>query len=214
MSGTSKKSSLGVLAENGNDDNDDDARKLLNGLEGMDLGDSDDDDDAASVSASSDADSTFSPTVSGSASSNLSSGHALAQRRRDEKRLMLDLSKHRQLLIDSETMNSSIRRCMAWSDEMIKEGRRALGMKVKVGGRVLNGSGSGSEDEDAITRLGGRVLHDISGSEDEGGKRGVGLVSPSRLIGTMEAEGLWVDAQRRGKMQAEGEDAGGGDEPD
>jgi hypothetical protein len=179
ISGTSKKASLGIVAEAGEDD-DDDARKMLNGLEGMDLGDSDDDDDTASASGSSEADSTFSPTASGSASSNLSSGHALAQRRRDEKRLMLDLSKHRQLLIDSEKMNSSIRRCITWSDEMIREGRRALDYEVRVGGRVL----------------------EMESDSEEGGG-GMGLVSPMREIGRVEVEGLWRRAEAEGVRNRE-----------
>lgn len=180
LSGQSKKSSLGILAEDGEDD---DAQALLNGLEGMDLGDSDDDDDVSASDGDEDADSSFSPTASGSASSNLSSGHALAQRKRDEKRLMLDLSKHRQLLIDSEKMNSSIRRCTAWTEEMIREVRVALEYTVKVGGRVLE--------------------HDSDSEEDK--ERGMGLVSPCRVVGRMKAESLLGNAQRRGEPQAEQE---------
>ena len=61
---------------------------------------------------------------------------------KDEKRLHLDLTRHRQLLVDSQKMNQSLKRCMAWSEEMIAEGRRALDYKVRVsdielGGRVL-----------------------------------------------------------------------------
>ena len=171
VSGQSK-SSLGVLAEDGDEDQDQNAQALLHGLDEMDLGESDDD-----ISASDD-DSSFSPTASESASnSNLSSTHALKQRKRDEKRLMLDLSKHRQLLIDSEKMSSSIRRCLAWSEEMIKDGQRALEHQVRVGD----------------VKLGGRVLErDEDDSEEE---RGMGLVSPSRVLGKMEAERLWIDAR-------------------
>lgn len=168
VSGQSK-SSLGILAEDGEEE-DEDAQALLNGLDEIDLGESDDE------ASESDEDSNFSPTASESAS-NLSSTHALKQRKRDEKRLMLDLSKHRQLLIDSEKMNSSIRRCLAWSEEMIKDGQRALDHKVKVGDVLL----------------GGRVLErDDDDSEDD---RRMGLVSPSRVIGTMEADKLWKDAR-------------------
>jgi hypothetical protein len=63
-------------------------------------------------------------------------------RRRDEQRLQLDLFKHQQLLVDSQKMNQSLRRCLGWTEELIKEGRRALAYKVHVseislGGRVL-----------------------------------------------------------------------------
>jgi hypothetical protein len=52
---------------------------------------------------------------------------------KDEKRLQLDLKKHRQLLVDSQKMNQSLKRCMAISEEMIAEGRRALEYRVSNG---------------------------------------------------------------------------------
>ncbi|KAK3940023.1 hypothetical protein QBC46DRAFT_364435 [Diplogelasinospora grovesii] len=63
-------------------------------------------------------------------------------RRRDEQRLQLDLSKHQQLLIDSQKINQSLKRCLGWTEELIKEGKRALEYQVRVsevdiGGRVL-----------------------------------------------------------------------------
>ncbi|KAK8016731.1 hypothetical protein PG993_014920 [Apiospora rasikravindrae] len=51
--------------------------------------------------------------------------------RKDEKRLQNDLTKHQQLLIDSQKINQSIKRCMDWTEELIKEGRRALEYNVK-----------------------------------------------------------------------------------
>jgi hypothetical protein len=61
---------------------------------------------------------------------------------RDEKRLQLDLSRHRELLIDSQKLNQSLKRCLGWTEELIKEGKKALEYKVRVsevkmGGRVL-----------------------------------------------------------------------------
>lgn len=53
-------------------------------------------------------------------------------RRQDEKRLKVDLSKHRQLLVDSQKMNQSIKRCLGWTEELISEGRRALAYQVRV----------------------------------------------------------------------------------
>jgi len=63
-------------------------------------------------------------------------------RERDEKRLQLDLSKHQQLLIDSQNMNQSLKRCLGWTEELINEGKKALAYHVRVsdielGGRVL-----------------------------------------------------------------------------
>lgn len=63
-------------------------------------------------------------------------------REKDEKRLLLDLSKHQQLLIDSQNMNQSLKRCLGWTEELIKEGKKALAYHIRVsdielGGRVL-----------------------------------------------------------------------------
>ncbi|KAI9872693.1 MAG: hypothetical protein M1830_001297 [Pleopsidium flavum] len=63
-------------------------------------------------------------------------------RAKDEKRLQLDLSKHQELLIDSQKMNQSIKRCLGWTEELIKDGQKALDYQVRVsdvevGGRVL-----------------------------------------------------------------------------
>ncbi|OAR00299.1 hypothetical protein LLEC1_03791 [Akanthomyces lecanii] len=64
------------------------------------------------------------------------------RRKRDEKRLQLDLTKHQELLIDSQKMNQSIKRCLSWTEALIKEGQKALEYHVRVsdvefGGRVL-----------------------------------------------------------------------------
>lgn len=63
-------------------------------------------------------------------------------RKRDEKRLQLDLSKHQQLLVDSQKMNQSLKRCLGWTEVLISEGKKALEYNVKIsdvelGGRVL-----------------------------------------------------------------------------
>ncbi|QIW97166.1 hypothetical protein AMS68_002684 [Peltaster fructicola] len=62
----------------------------------------------------------------------------------DERRLRADLDKHRELLVQSQMMNQSLRRCMCATEEMIKEGKRAVDYKVRVsdiklGGRILTG---------------------------------------------------------------------------
>ncbi|KAL1656924.1 hypothetical protein SLS61_000720 [Didymella pomorum] len=61
---------------------------------------------------------------------------------RDEKRLQLDLAKHRDLLMDSQKMNESLKRCLGWTDQLIKDAQKALDYKVnvsdvRIGGRVL-----------------------------------------------------------------------------
>lgn len=52
--------------------------------------------------------------------------------RRHEKRLQVDLSKHQQLLVDSQRMNQSLKRCLGWTEELISEGKRALAYQVRV----------------------------------------------------------------------------------
>jgi hypothetical protein len=70
---------------------------------------------------------------------------------KDELRLRLDLQRHKELLVQSQGMNQSLKRCMYATEEMIKDGRRALQYHVRVsdiklGGRILTGH---EEDDDA-----------------------------------------------------------------
>jgi hypothetical protein len=90
-----------------------------------------------------------------------------AHRIKDEKRLQLDLSKHRELLLDSQKMNQSLKRCLTWTEDLIKDAQKALNYQVRVsdvrlGGRVL------TSEEHAETE------HD----EDWKGLRGGTLLSP------------------------------------
>lgn len=81
----------------------------------------------------------FSDTSSTKSGSSPNSKMA-ARRKRDEIRLQLDLTKHQELLIDSQKINQSIKRCLDWTEVLIKEGVKALEYKVKVsdvGGQVL-----------------------------------------------------------------------------
>lgn len=96
--------------------------------------------------------------------------HETRNRARDEKRLMHDLGKHQQLLIDSQKMNQSIKRCLGWTEELISEGKKALEYHVRVND----------------VEIGGKVLeHD---EEDEGGgTRRKGLLSPSLDVPTPPA---------------------------
>ncbi|KAF3384837.1 hypothetical protein F1880_001759 [Penicillium rolfsii] len=68
--------------------------------------------------------------------------HDAKHRAHDEKKFMLDLARHQELLVDSQKLNQSLRRCLEWTEELIKEGRKALEYNVRVqdvelGGRVL-----------------------------------------------------------------------------
>ncbi|KND90971.1 hypothetical protein TOPH_04321 [Tolypocladium ophioglossoides CBS 100239] len=77
-----------------------------------------------------------------------------ARRKRDERRLQLDLTKHQELLVDSQKMNQSLKRCLDWTQVLIKEGQKALEYHVRVsdieiGGRVL--APTDEEDEDNVS---------------------------------------------------------------
>ncbi|KAF2160427.1 hypothetical protein M409DRAFT_70394 [Zasmidium cellare ATCC 36951] len=70
---------------------------------------------------------------------------------KDEKRLRVDLAKHKELLVQSQAMNQSIKRCMYATEEMLREGKAALQYNVRVsdvklGGRIL----SGNDEEEEI----------------------------------------------------------------
>ncbi|RMZ77107.1 hypothetical protein DV737_g4523, partial [Chaetothyriales sp. CBS 132003] len=73
----------------------------------------------------------------------LSPAFKASQRARDEKRLLLNLSKHQQMLVDSQKLTQSIRRCLTCSEELIREANKAIDYRVGIGdvnlgGRVLS----------------------------------------------------------------------------
>lgn len=68
--------------------------------------------------------------------------HDAKHRVSDEKHVFTDIAKHQELLLDSQKMNQSLRKCLGWTEELIKEGQKALEYNVHVndvelGGRVL-----------------------------------------------------------------------------
>lgn len=88
----------------------------------------------------------------------------LRHRKKDEQRLQLDLSKHQQLLIDSQKLNQSLKRCLGWTESMISEGQKALEYNVRVsdvalGGRVLPPSEIEDEDDnEGMSDIGASLL--------------------------------------------------------
>jgi hypothetical protein len=89
---------------------------------------------------------------------------ATIRRKRDEKRLQLDLTKHQELLVDSQKMNQSLKRCLNWSEMLIKEGHRALAYQVRVsdvelGGHIL--SPPDDDDDEAASQNGDETLQSI-----------------------------------------------------
>jgi hypothetical protein len=106
-------------------------------------------------------------------------------RKRDEQRLQLDLTKHQQLLIDSQKMNQSLKRCLGWTEELINEGRKALEYHVRVsdvelGGRVLAPDEVEGEDiindeeSEGMSIFGAKLLRETRKAAKEGVGKMVG----------------------------------------
>ncbi|KAK6437524.1 hypothetical protein LTR95_006280 [Oleoguttula sp. CCFEE 5521] len=106
---------------------------------------SDDDDDEGSSVFSNDT-SAMSPLR------RLGSARDAARLAKDEERLRRDLERHKELLVQSQMMNQSLKRCTFAAEDMLREGRRALDYHVKtsdvkLGGRVL---ADGQDQDDAL----------------------------------------------------------------
>ncbi|KAI4723861.1 hypothetical protein E4T49_08411 [Aureobasidium sp. EXF-10728] len=127
------------------------AEEDLSILDEVDLPDFDEDDEGARPSSpfhsqpeedSSDEESTDSSAAPWSPGAQ--ADRDAAQRAEDENRLRLDLSRHRELLMDTQRMNQSLQRCLYWTEGLIKDGKKALdyqvaSSEVKLGGRILSG---------------------------------------------------------------------------
>ncbi|KAK0977634.1 hypothetical protein LTR54_016170 [Friedmanniomyces endolithicus] len=93
----------------------------------------------------------------------------------DEKRLRVDLAKHKELLVQSQMMNQSLKRCLFTTEDMVREGKKALEYcvrvsDVRIGGRILTGhedeeDGDRSEEADGAEEI--LVVEDelLQGSE-------------------------------------------------
>ncbi|KAL4919056.1 hypothetical protein BDW62DRAFT_179829 [Aspergillus aurantiobrunneus] len=93
---------------------------------------------------------------------------------KDEKRFLIDLAKHQELLADSQKMNQSLKRCLGWTEELIKEGQKALEYNVHV----------------SDIQLGGRVLDPDELNEDAEARRGLlAVVSPESEPPNMDPPG-------------------------
>ena len=72
---------------------------------------------------------------------------------KDEQRLRVDIEKHKELLVQSQMMNQSLKRCMYATEEMISDGKKALQYHVRVsdiklGGRILTDNDDPDFDHD------------------------------------------------------------------
>lgn len=111
-------------------------------------------------------------------SSNDPLSHKNAQQNRlakDERRLRVDLEKHKELLVVSQNINQSLKRCMYATEAMIEDGRKALQYHVRVsdvklGGRILSGL---DDDEIEIEDELGAVADEESGDGGTEGMKGL-----------------------------------------
>ncbi|KAK3068395.1 hypothetical protein LTR53_014062 [Teratosphaeriaceae sp. CCFEE 6253] len=139
---------------------------------------------------------------------------------RDEKRLRGEMAKHKELLVQSQMMNQSLKRCTYTTEAMIAEGKRALEYQVRVsdvrlGGRILTGHELEEEDETPGEGEGreedglGLDVEDDTLHADEGGEteaflrvwRGVGKLAEegSEESGDRDS-GIEVDRDRGGEV--------------
>lgn len=146
-----------------------------------------DDEDEEAFNSDEDSDSEFkdddeeslASNESGSATNSLSRAR---QRARDERRLMLDLSKHQQMLIDSQKLSQSIRRCLTCTEELIKSGHRALDYKVGIGDVTLGGRVLSPDELDDKQMT--------FGVEESTSRQG--LLSPALTTADIQEKQLWV----------------------
>lgn len=82
---------------------------------------------------------------------------------RDERRLKLDLTKHRELLVDSQKINQSLKRCLNWTEVLIKEGQKALQYEVRVSDVQFGGHVLAPPDEDNVSQLDAQLLETLDG---------------------------------------------------
>ena len=119
------------------------------------------------------------------------SSEAMRRRARDEKRLMQDLQRHQQILLDSQKLTQSIQRCLNFTDELIKDGTKALAYQVepdevRLGGRVLS-----HDDDEALSEV------DFDGYQESMVARPrQGLLSPSVVQDALEEAAMWVNASQ------------------
>lgn len=102
---------------------------------------------------------------------------------RDQQRLKLDLTKHQQLLVDSQQINQSIKRCLDWTEELIKDGKKALAYNVKI------------SDVELISKIPNALPNALGILEERGGSSHLGddLADDTLKLGnlvTEEPEGI------------------------
>lgn len=127
-----------------------------------------------------------SPSGEDNDSSFTESSDMLRRRARDEKRLMQDLQRHQRILLDSQKLTQSIQRCLNCTDELIKDGTKALAYQVEanevqIGGRVLT-----HDDDEALSEV------DFSEYTKGISRPRQGLLSPTVAMNDAEEAAMWA----------------------
>lgn len=123
---------------------------------------------------------------------------------KDERRLRVDLEKHKELLVISQNINQSLKRCMYATEAMIGEGRKALQYHVRVsdvklGGRILSGLDDDEiEIEDELDFAAGE---DESGDGDMEGMKG--LLDVWAGVGRQQLDEFEVSGDRDSAIELE-----------
>lgn len=84
-------------------------------------------------------------------------------REKEAKRMHQDFARHRELLVDSQKLNESIKRCLGRTGDLISDAKKALEYQVQIGG---------------VETHGGRVLLPDDFEDGEIGQQRQGLLSP------------------------------------
>lgn len=115
------------------------------------------------------------------------SSDAIRKRARDEKRLMQDLQRHQQILLDSQKLTQSIQRCLNMTDELIRDGNKALAYQVddhdlQIGGKVLT-----HDDDEALSEV------DFDEYKETMIGPRQGLLSPTITKDALEEAAMWAN---------------------
>ena len=108
-------------------------------------------------------------------------------RDKDAKRMHQDLARHRELLVDSQKLNESIKRCLGRTGDMIADAKKALEYHVQI---------------DGLETRGGRVLLPDELEDGEIGEQRQGLLSP----GVTDRKGMEWELDKP-KKEEEAEEA-------
>lgn len=99
--------------------------------------------------------------------------HDAKHRKSDVRLMQLDLSKHRELLVDSQRMNQSLGRCMGLTEQLLKDANKALNYRVRTSDIQLGGRVLAKDDDD-------QHMQQLDGNYDEDDVESIPYKPPRR----------------------------------